>query len=68
MNIAKNMEIVFVVALVLAGFTSFATADVRPAPPAAAKIAAQSSTHDSVATVIISTKRLTADEKERLGS
>ena len=68
MNIAKNMEIVFVAALVLAGFTSFATADVRPAAPSAAKIAAQISTQDNVATVIISTKRLTADEKARLGS
>ena len=68
MNIAKNMEVVFVAALVLAGFTSFATADVRQAPASAAKIAAQISTQDQVATVIVSTKRLTADEKTRLGS
>ena len=68
MNIIKNMEVVFVAALVLAGFASFATADVRPAPPSAAKIAAQISTQDRVATVIVTTKRLTASEKARLGS
>ncbi|MBC7686459.1 MAG: hypothetical protein H7176_14685 [Bdellovibrionales bacterium] len=68
MSIVKNMEVVFVAALVLAGFTTYAMADVRPAPPTAAKIAAQISTGDKVATVIVTTKRLTASEKARLGS
>ena len=68
MSIVNNMEVVFVAALLLAGFTTFATADVRPAPASAAKIAAQISTGDRVATVIVTTKRLTANEKARLDS
>ena len=68
MNVIKNMEAVFVAALVLAGFATFATADVAPPPASAAKIAAQISTQDRVATVIVTTKRLTAGEKARLGS
>ena len=67
MNIVKNMEVVFVTALVVAGFTSFATADVRPVVTPAAR-AAQIGTQEQVATVIVRTKRLTAAEKARLGS
>ena len=68
MSIVKNMEVVFVAALVLAGFATYATATVTPAPASAAKVAAQISTGERVATVIVTTKRLTAGEKARLGS
>ena len=63
MNIIKNMETVFVAALIVAGFTTFATANVvvnTPAAPAA--------TEAKMTTVVVSTKRLTAAEKARLGS
>ena len=63
MNIIKNMEAVFVAALLIAGFSTFATADVTPAAPAA-----QVATEAKVATVVVSAKRLTAEEKTRLGS
>ena len=63
MNITKNMEAVFVAALILAGFTTFATANVVvTAPVAKAAIEAK------MVTVVVSTKRLTAAEKARLGS
>lgn len=67
MNIVKNMEFVFIAALALAGFTTFATADVTPAPKAAA-VAAPVAADERIATVVVSTKRLTADQKARLGS
>ena len=63
MNITKNMEAVFIAALILAGFTTFATANVVVSAPAA-KLA----TEAKMATVVVSTKRLTAAEKARLGS
>ena len=66
MNITKNMEAIFVAALILAGFTSFATANVVVTAPAAP--AAATAPEAKMATVIVSTKRLTAAEKERLGS
>jgi len=70
MNLIKNMEVVFVTALVVAGFASYASADVRTAPMAAtpAAMAAQIGTSDQIATVVVRTKRLTAAEKARLGS
>ncbi len=67
MNALKNMEAVFVAAVVIAGFTTFATANDSRTAPAAAP-AAQVSTGQNVATVIVSTKRLTHEEKMRLGS
>ena len=63
MNIAKNMEAVFVAALIVAGFTTFATANVTVKAPAAQAVA-----EAKMATVVVSTKRLTAAEKARLGS
>ena len=63
MNIAKNMEVVFVAVLMLVGFTTFATADVTPAAPAA-----KATTGATIATVVVSTERLTTAEKARLGS
>ncbi len=67
MNIVKNMEAVFFAALVLAGFGTYATADVRPVRNNVAQ-AAQIGTSDQIATVVVRTKRLTAAEKARLGS
>lgn len=65
MNVLKNMEAVFVATLVIAGFTTFATADTaRTATAPAAHIA----TEEKIATVVVSTKRLTREEKARLGS
>lgn len=65
MNIAKNMETVFFAALVLAGFATFATADVVVRAPATkAAIVAEA----PMATVVVSTKRLTAAQKATLGS
>lgn len=60
MSILKNMEAVFIGTIILAGFTTFATADVRPAAPIA--------TAGKMATVVVTAKRLTAGEKARLGS
>lgn len=66
MNIAKNMEAVFFAALVLAGFTSFATANVVVSAPVAK--AAATVAEAPMATVVVSTKRLTAAQKAKLGS
>ena len=63
MNIAKNMEAVFVAILLVAGFTTFATADVTATAPAA-----KAAPEAKIATVVVSTKRLSAAEKARLGS
>jgi hypothetical protein len=63
MNFTKNMEAFFVAAMVIAGFTTFATADVTTTAPVAKPVAEQ-----KIATVVVSTKRLTAEEKARLGS
>jgi hypothetical protein len=63
MNLTQNMEVVFIAALALAGFTTFATADVVTATPAATVSAPA-----KIATVVISTKRLTAAQKAALGS
>lgn len=60
MNIAKNMEAIFIAALLIAGATSFATAAVPASKPAV---------QDSSATmqvVNVSAKRLTAAEKAAL--
>lgn len=63
MNITKNMEAVFIAALILAGFTTFATANVVVTAPVAKAVV-----EAKMATVVVSTKRLTAAEKARLGS
>jgi hypothetical protein len=65
MNIVKNMEVIFVAALVVAGFTTYATANERPAAPTAVKVDAQ---QEKMVTIVVSTKRLTQEEKTRLGS
>ncbi|TFW18278.1 hypothetical protein [Duganella callida] len=64
MNIAKNMEAIFVAAIVVASATSFATAAVpaaRTAPVVAVKAEAQ-----PLPTVTVVAKRLTAAEKAAL--
>lgn len=62
MNLIKNMEAVFVAVVILAGVATFATAKVTPAP------AAQASAQGKMATVVVSTKRLTAAQKAKLDS
>ncbi len=64
MNIAKNMEAVFVAIIIVAGIATFATAKVVPAPTPAAQAASQ----EKIATVVVSTKRLTAAQKAALDS
>ncbi|USX27232.1 hypothetical protein NHH73_02725 [Oxalobacteraceae bacterium OTU3CINTB1] len=71
MNIAKNMEAIFLAAIVVAGATSFATAAVpatRAAAPATAPTAALIAKADSSAmqVVTVTAKRLTAAEKAAL--
>lgn len=65
MNIAKNMEIIFVAATVLAAATSFATAAGTTEAPAApaAKVAVASA---KMQVVTVTAKRLTAAEKAAL--
>ena len=65
MNIAKNMEAIFVAIIAVAGATSLATAAVptfRAAPAAIVASADQATTH----TVHVSAKRLSAEEKAAL--
>lgn len=68
MNIAKNMEIIFVAATVLAAATSFATAAEERAAPAApvAKIVKVAVADVKMPVVTVTAKRLTAAEKAAL--
>jgi hypothetical protein len=64
MNIAKNMEAIFIAAVVIAGATTYATAAVpatRISVPAAAKVETS-----KMQVVTITAKRLTAAEKAAL--
>lgn len=64
MNIAKNMEAIFVAAIVVASATTFATAAVNePAAPVTAAVKADGTV---MPTVTVSAKRLTAAEKAAL--
>lgn len=68
MNIAKNMEALFVIAIALAGVTSFATAAVpklHAAPNARLSVAAAADA-SAMQTVVIVGKRLSAAEKAAL--
>ena len=65
MNIAKNMESIFVAALVVISATSFATAS-APAPRLAAASAVQAGADASMTVVTVSAKRLSAAEKASL--
>ena len=64
MNIAKNMEAIFVAAIVVASATTFATA-AAPAPRAAAPAAVVAKA-DTMQVVTVTAKRLTAAEKAAL--
>ncbi|OFA09002.1 hypothetical protein [Duganella phyllosphaerae] len=68
MNIAKNMEAVFIATAIIAGATSLATAS-TPAPRifiAADNVAAQTANAVAMQVVTITAKRLTAAEKAAL--
>lgn len=64
MNIAKNMEAIFIAAVVIAGATTYATA-AMPAPRISTPVAVKA---DSVKmqVVTVSAKRLTAAQKAAL--
>jgi hypothetical protein len=71
MNIAKNMEAIFVTVLVLAGITSYATAavpkfhaELRPTAVHSVTLAAADAS--AIPTVVIAAKRLTAEQKAAL--
>jgi hypothetical protein len=64
MNIAKNMEAIFIAAVVIAGATTYATAAV-PAPRITIAADAQVET-SKMQVVTVSAKRLTAAEKAAL--
>lgn len=71
MNIAKNMEAIFIAAIVVAGATTFATAAVpatRAATPVAAPTAAVVAKADAstMQVVTVTAKRLSAAEKAAL--
>jgi hypothetical protein len=65
MNIARNMEAIFLATLVLIGGTSLATAAV-PAKRMHAPVATYTVNGAGVAVVTVSAKRLTAAEKAQL--
>ncbi|SHH40634.1 hypothetical protein [Massilia sp. CF038] len=65
MNIAKNMEIIFVAALAIISTTTFATAGAQPrklAAPEVVKVGAA----PTMTVITVSAKRLTAAEKAQL--
>lgn len=66
MNIAKNMEIIFVAAVALASMTSLATAAAqseRMGPPEVVKVGEA----PTMTVITVTGKRLSAAEKARLG-
>ncbi|MRW92891.1 hypothetical protein GJ699_23105 [Duganella sp. FT80W] len=67
MNIAKNMEVIFVAAAIIGAATSFATASERvDFVMPASKVVAVAQADTSMPTVTITAKRLTAAEKAAL--
>jgi hypothetical protein len=67
MNIAKNMEVIFITALALVSVTTLANAAV-PAHRAAAPLIQQVDASVPMAVVTITAKRLTAAQKAQLGN
>lgn len=65
MNIAKNMEAIFVAAIVVASATSFATAAVRT-PATDVPVISAKADAGTMPTVTVTAKRLTAEEKAAL--
>ncbi len=66
MNIAKNMEAIFVIAAALASVTTFATAAAHDEAALAAPVVKVDNSKMQVVT--ISAKRLTAEQKAALGN
>jgi len=66
MNIAKNMEAIFVAAIVVASATTFATAAVNEPAAAIAQVIAVKAEATVMPTVTVTAKRLTAAEKAAL--
>ncbi|HWW73512.1 MAG TPA: hypothetical protein VN089_26490 [Duganella sp.] len=68
MNIAKNMEIIFVTVAVIAGATTFATAGDAPSIMVAAdtRVAQVATVNADMPVVTVTAKRLTAAEKAAL--
>jgi hypothetical protein len=67
MNIAKNMEIIFIAALALASVTSLASA-AAPARRTVAPVALQADPAVPMTVVTITGKRLSAAQKAQLGA
>lgn len=65
MNIAKNMEAIFFVAIGLASATGFATAE-APAPRSAPAAATAQVVQGPMQVVTVSAKRMSAEEKAAL--
>ncbi len=65
MNIAKNMEFIFVAAIALATVTGVATASVQ-APKAIKPVAVELAQPAAMTVVTVTAKRLTAAEKAAL--
>jgi hypothetical protein len=68
MNIVKNMEVLFAAAAIAAGCATFAMAEVTPKAAPIQVSPAMISTDGQVATVVVSTKRLSAAQKADLDS
>ena len=64
MSIAKNMELIFVGALLVAAGTGFAVA----APAASKPVVASAQVKAKIPTVYVVGKRLTAEQKAKLAS
>jgi hypothetical protein len=65
MNIAKNMEAIFVAALIVAGVTGYATAAVPTFHAARSTVVAAADTN-AIPTVVVTAKRLSAEQKAAL--
>lgn len=65
MNIAKNMEIIFVAALAVASMTGFANAASAPAKAAAPEVV-KVGQDQNMMVITVTAKRLTAAEKAQL--
>ena len=66
MSIAKNMEFIFVGALLVAAGTGLAVA--APAPAASKPVVASAQVKAKIPTVYVVGKRLTAEQKAKLAS
>ncbi len=67
MNIAKNMEVIFVAAIALVSMTGLATASVEARRPAQVEVVKVGAV-PQVMVITVTGKRLTAAEKAQLGN